>query len=237
MKSNLTKFALSASIMLAIAFTFSCSSGDDNNGGSSSGSGGGGGSNQLYNSDGTPYTGSGVIKIRSCLDGDKGTTETLINAGSVTNGIVNLQLPTTIPDEYLRIIASKNNLQSLGCTDYPNEDIKGLDYCYGKMLIALVNNNLSADYVVNTDPNRTNYIGGLIITSQNQRMDYWYVSKSGKVTCSWTNNSGHVNKWNINATAGWNKLYLIDHNGANGLNDEYNTNNILTEEVKWTLQK
>jgi hypothetical protein len=44
MKSKLAKFALSASIVLAMAFTFSCSSGDDNNGGSSSGSGGGGSS-------------------------------------------------------------------------------------------------------------------------------------------------------------------------------------------------
>jgi uncharacterized protein (TIGR02145 family) len=40
MKSNLTKFALSAGIMLAMALTLSCSGGDDNGGGTSSTSGG-----------------------------------------------------------------------------------------------------------------------------------------------------------------------------------------------------
>jgi len=41
MRSKLTKFAIGASIMLAMAFTFSCSSGDDNNNG-------GGGNNSGY---------------------------------------------------------------------------------------------------------------------------------------------------------------------------------------------
>jgi len=96
---NISKLVLSASIMLALAFTFNCSSGsDDNNGGggggSSSPSGGGvpfNENSQVYFRDGTPYIGNSIIEIHG----------TPLNAGSITNGIVNLQLPTTIPNEYL----------------------------------------------------------------------------------------------------------------------------------------
>jgi len=58
MKKRLTKFAQVAGIMLALVFTFSCSSGDDNNGG-----GGGSGGNIKYGS--LPYEGKTykIIKI------------------------------------------------------------------------------------------------------------------------------------------------------------------------------
>jgi hypothetical protein len=247
MRTQLSKLALSASIMLAMAFTFSCSSGDDNNGGSSSGSGGssspsgGSGSfnpnSQVYNRDGSLFTGSGVIKIRAnCIDGESGFSETLINAGNVTNGIVTWQLPQTIPDEYLGTIYNADKQQNNGCTEYP-EGLRGLRDACGKDLIALVNSNLSADYI--NSNSTADYIGKLRIfengNNPNQTIEHWYFSKAGKITCNKANNSGQINKANINATAGWNKIYMIAHNGANGLRDELSTDNILTKEVKWYL--
>jgi len=69
MKSNLTKFALSAGIMLAMALTLSCSSGDDgnsNNGGTSSGSDGGSsspsGGGSIINADNEAWLSSWEIK-------------------------------------------------------------------------------------------------------------------------------------------------------------------------------
>jgi hypothetical protein len=192
MKNEITKLALLASIMLAMAFTFSCSGDDGNNGGTSSGSGGGGDeSNQLYiYPDGTPYTGNGVIKIRAnCIGGEGNQVEeTLINAGSVTNGILNWQLPQ-IPDEYLTVFKGD---EEDDCTN--PSDIKILPECYGKSYLALVNNNLSANNIVNTDPNRTNYIG--ILKWHDMTLDYF--SKAGTITCNGTA---------TNVTAGWYKTY------------------------------
>ena len=197
MRTQISKFVFTAALGLAMAFTFSCSSNDDgnnNNGGTSSGSGGdlsspsgGGGSNQLYTyPDSIPYTGNGVIKIRANCIGEEGNEveETLINAGSVTNGILNLQLPSNIPDEYLVVFEND------GCTN--PSGIKTLPECYGKSYLALVNNNLSANNIVNTDPNRTDYIG--ILKWRYMRLEYY--SKAGSITCNGTT---------TNVTAGWNK--------------------------------
>jgi len=185
------KIVLAAAFGLAMVLTFSCSSGGDNggndpNGGTSSPSNGnGGGSNQLYTyPDSIPYTGNGIIKIRANCIGEDEVEETLINAGSVTNGILNLQLPSNIPDEYLVVFEND------GCTN--PSGIKTLPECYGKSYLALVNNNLSANNIVNTDPNRTDYIG--ILKWRYMRLEYY--SKAGSITCNGTT---------TNVTAGWNK--------------------------------
>ncbi len=107
MRTQFSKLALSAAVMLALVFTFGCSSG----GGDSFNE-----NLQIYNEDGTLYKGSGVIEILAY--DEEGYNEI---AGSVTNGIVKLELPKTIPDEYLSVFFL-DKLASL-CTDY-TEGIK-----------------------------------------------------------------------------------------------------------------
>jgi len=216
MRKQPLKLAFTATIMLALAFTFSCSSGgsgggDDHNGGLSSPSGGGspvtggadGGGNsfsQIYNnSDGTPYTGSGVIKIYI-------NNDVLINAGSVTNGIVNLKLPT-IPDEYL---AELCDYQRYSCNVNPN-DIKGVGGDDKFVLYSNSGERISKLRI--WDEQKSNAIM------------YWYVSKAGKIICN-----GEGKTINVDVKeAGWNKIY------ANGI-IKYTTDSVLTKEVRWTLQ-
>jgi len=73
MRSKLTKIALAAALGLALAFTFSCSSGDDNNGGTSSGSDGGssspsGGGSTIF--DGTWSRGNSSRYYKFTIDGN-----------------------------------------------------------------------------------------------------------------------------------------------------------------------
>jgi hypothetical protein len=205
MRTLLTKTALSASIMLAMAFTFSCS-GDDgnNNGGTSNGSGGGGGvpfndNSQIYNTDGSLFTGSGVLKFV-----DKNPPPS-INAGSVANGIARLELPTTISNEYLKDFVDKNE-QSF-CTDYPN-DIKV--FYASKMYFTLTNSSIDKQMLIQDE------------VPGNQRIQYWYFSKAGKITCG--------NIIDINVKEGWNTIY---QNASEGTSS---TNNILTKQVKWFIE-
>jgi hypothetical protein len=201
MRTQFFKIVLAATFGLAMALTFSCSSNDDDKGGGNNNSGGGGvpfnENSQIYNTDGSLFIGSGVLSIKN-----KHTQETLLNIGSVTNGIVNLQLPQTIPNEYLFVF--KEN----GCTINPS----------------YLNVFINEDVFVLTNSSGEN-IGKLYIGDEqnSQGIQYWYFSKAGKITCG--------NIIDINAKAGWNDMYVVVNNGKK----ELSTNNILTNEVKWTL--
>jgi len=202
MRKQSSKFVLTAALMLAITFTFSCSGGDDDGGSSFNEN------SQVYSFDGrnigTAYKGSGDIKIT-----EGGHGEILIDAGSVTNGIVNLKLPT-IPEEYLReggIPAVRN------CQDTP-KDIK-----YDLASLELYNNGTS--------------IGRLFVAYLGN--DYWYSmeflysSKPAKITCEYMD---------IDTKTGWNKVYMLDGN-LNGKNyHEYLVTNDIQKkagELKWIL--
>jgi len=188
-------------------------------GGSSSSKGGGGKgvpfneNSQIYYSDcdsiachaGDAYTGSGDIVVGDLI------------LGSVTNGIVKLKLPTTIPNEYLWDFWVYENDLDLNCTDYPN----GIKH-YETEKIHLDNSNSA------------NEIGGLKITDgQYNSIYYWYFSKAGKITCKRTAHDGWVGKYNLDFKEGWNKIYYV-YNREAGIG-ELSTNNILTKEVKWLL--
>jgi len=141
------KIALAATFGLAMAFTLSCSSGSDdppNGGGDSSVIGGadGGGNqfSQIYYTHGghwgdddifhyqigEAYKGSGIIEIVDgvgCFGGMGGWSckfhDGGLKAGNVTNGIVKLELPNNIPNEYLHAL----NVQEQECSSF-DKDIK-----------------------------------------------------------------------------------------------------------------
>jgi hypothetical protein len=214
-------FLLAAGISLALVFTFSCTSDENSNGsgGSSVTGGADGGGNQfsqIYNEDGTAYKGSGFIKIRAYDDESGG--ENLINAGSVTNGIVKLELPENIPDKYL-IDFFNEKFNTRFCSDYP-EDIK-------------IFKNFS--FVLTTNDNE-DYIDELLISYRDEQaredIMYRYLTKTGKITCNYVFDDGYVSKSNLDVKAGWNKAYCRSNNTS----DECSTKNILTKEMKWIIR-
>jgi len=175
---------------------------------------------QIYNRDyddngswhiGDAYNGSGVIKLVAYNNGN----EILINAGSVTNGIVNLNLPQTInlPDEYFRNLIDEDE-QSY-CTDYPT-DIK-IVVPDGFKLFDSNEELLGRLYIQYRDEQIREYI------------EYWYLTKAGKITCDL--GSAIVK---MDANVGWNKTYYHKNYVGNSI-IERSTTNILTKEVKWFI--
>jgi hypothetical protein len=225
---------VAASMALAMALTFSCSSGNDpdDNGGSNI-SGDFNENSQVYNRDGSAYTSSGVIEMalegmggHPVGEGSEGSVnvnwDPSLFAGSVTNGVVNLELPR-IPDE-TRYFSVPNS----GCTAF-SEGVK-----ISSVLFVLTNSNRE-------------FIGelevGYIDEQIAENMEYWYFSKAGKFICDFEEEDSYndeIQKYriaiNIDAKAGWNKMYLkTSYNEGNRTREELNTNNILTKEMRWTL--
>jgi len=196
---------------------------------------------QIYNGDsyydddgfhfriGTAYKGNGVIKLY-----DK---EFTIDAGSVKDGIVKLELPQTIPDEYLEDFLDADNYAGgtqVSCTSYP-ENIKysrgmlglGLTYSYRDLI-----GDLKIVYV-NDDEQMV------------EAILYYYFSKAGKIACNiqWNDDDdedddGYTTRINIDAKKGWNKIYARDYYRNDGVRiEEYSTSNILTKEkeLKWII--
>ncbi|MDR2594159.1 MAG: hypothetical protein LBC87_05245 [Fibromonadaceae bacterium] len=215
MRIQFSKIAFLAGFVLAMVFTFSCSSG-----GGGSGDGGwdnpsGGGvpfneNSQIYDrEDGTLYKGSGIIKMP--LGEDEDGNEILMDAGSVTDGIVNLKLPTTIPDKYLTGVDKFDD----DCFSFP----KGTKMADGHFILTTADND--------------NYLRLWIGYSDEQIIEginYLYFTKAGKITCKSDNE-----EMNIDAKAGWNKIYLHCQGSREHGYNRYFTNNILTKEVKWTI--
>ncbi|GBU25312.1 hypothetical protein R83H12_01955 [Fibrobacteria bacterium R8-3-H12] len=216
MRTQFSKLALAATLWLAITFTLSCSSGDDDG---EQGSSFNENSQIYYGWDeddkngncciyhiGEAYKGSGDIKIRIY---NKSDNEILINAGRVTDGIINLNLPKTIPDEYLKDFSEEYP----GC---PNIKIFWEEFV-----------------LINGDGN----IDRLSIFYEDEvreSISYMYLPKAGKITCNY-----HNIFINIDAKTGWNKTYMHMNLNIDGSKSaaEISTNNILTKEMKWTIEE
>jgi hypothetical protein len=227
---------LTALLTLAITFTLSCSGSDDPDNSGDPNNGGGvpfnensqvynayyeGGKDGILNID-TEYKGSGIIKISSCtffdlIDGD--CDQVPLNAGSVTNGVVTLNMPT-VPNEYLSYYSSEDEMKEI-CTDYPKEkeDIKTFS----------VSNE--GGFIL-TDSNGE-YIGGLnIMDGDKGYVLYQYFSKDAKFTCNSIVDGFNLSQ-NMNAKAGWNKIYASL--GWRERELKFSTANILTKELKWVI--
>jgi len=223
MRNIFSKFALSASIMLAMVFTFACSSddGNNNNGGTSSGSGGGGGSDQnspLYDKDGTtPRNISGVIRLK----------KTSIEIGKVTNGAVTIDLPITGLDDYL-----STSLGKLGKAPCPLPS--------NMKIIVLIDEDGMFQLISSTGE----VLGTLKFRYSNDQiyetMFYLYSTKEEKITCNYDkDDEGVVYEnviTNLDVKERWNKVYIHRGPKINSVRtSEWNTNNILTQQLKWTF--
>ncbi|MDR2593595.1 MAG: hypothetical protein LBC87_02355 [Fibromonadaceae bacterium] len=210
MKTN-RRFLLVAIFGFALTFTFSCSSGDDTGGSIPFNE-----NSQIYNRDGrTLYKKNGIIEAYGGMTcDDYEDCEWHVKVGSVTNGVVNLELDKAVPaDKYLKNFLDE---EQSSCTSYP-ENIK----IFGEEFV-LTNGN-------------GNIIGGLMIYYEDEQVIesifYAYFSKDGKIAC---NSSKRT--WNLDVKEGWNKIYLRRYNNKGAIR-EYSTNNILTKEkeLKWII--
>jgi len=230
----LSKITLAAIFGLALALTFSCSGNDDPDGlssasgsgdvSSSSVTGGGGGSSggggilfnensQIYNEDGSLFTGNGNLEMiwdRDCRQDGSRFFCTLYNSvivGNVTNGIVNLKLPKNFPNEYM--------IDRMYCPDF-----KDYKWFFGPIL--LINDN-------------EEIIGDLRIYNEIQEsMFYGYFSKAEKIAC---NLQGEVEEYvfDFDVKEGWNNYYFRVENKTGVRVLTMTTNNILTKEVKYNI--
>jgi hypothetical protein len=211
---------LTAILAVAITFTLSCSGSDDPDNGGDPNNGGGvpfSENSQVYNEDGTKYTSSGDIKISD----DNDDNCILINAGSVTGGIVKLELTQAVPDEYLRDNPDEEDKENWerSCPGYT----KGVK-TYSNRTFALISNDGESP------------IGEIGIAYRDEqireRIEYWYFSKDAKFTCNFED----IEFVKIDAKAGWNKIYF-SRKYANGniTKSEFGTKNILTKEARWSF--
>jgi hypothetical protein len=202
---------LKSAIMLILSImVLSCSGGDDG------GNGGEHESSQVYNEDGTEYKGNGVIKMGLKDDGGKKLFET--NGGKVENGIVKLELPQTIPDEYLNDFSYflDNNCEvSPRDAKMSNGAYFGLYSNTGDFIGELLNHfYISEDY------------------RYSEHISHSYFSKAVKITnCDIVMADFH-SKYDYDAKVGWNKTYGVHVYFSL---EEESTRNILTKEVKWIL--
>jgi len=141
--------------------------------------------------------------------------------GTVTNGkTTNVQLPT--PDEeYLEDFLGFDEDE---VAEYCSEDTNIPDVLVYKARFALLSlPEVGQSYVE---------VGPLYIKDENENNDgemvYVYFSKSGKISCEF-----EYGKINLNVTEGWNQVYVKEGYYIR----EYSTSNILTNPVKWILEK
>lgn len=233
-------------------------SSSSNNAGSSSSFGGSGinfiENSQIYICDDdqcSKYTGDGVIKMwfikQACYDGDdidycecQGNSDCafFVDVGTVTSGIVSLNLPTNVPEQYLvdwnalaEYFSDEDELID-GISVIPT-DIKSNIANFG----ILFSNESELEMV---------WIRGELQSIGNTRrgeeIHYWYFSEPATIdgTTEFFNNFFNYNvetTFQINANVGWNRIYMAYEDKIN-INKEfwkYTTSNLLTKDVKWEI--
>ncbi|MCL1957450.1 MAG: hypothetical protein FWF63_09010 [Fibromonadales bacterium] len=242
MKNSPSKLTLAVGFLLALTFTFSCSS--DDGGGSGGGSGSININPQVYEDDGSyiddndvfhykikAYNGSGNIKVYIY---DYEHKDTLISAGRVTNGIVNLELPS-IPNEYFSYSSDLFFKDGESCTSYP-ETVKLL--MNGTPFVLIDNNGKEVGYL-GLGIERKAYENAKNGTIE-EHIEYMYFQKDVKITCKKeTDYEGtpYLSLANIDAKKGWNVIYYSRYyESPKKRKSEYSTNsNILknVKEIRW----
>jgi hypothetical protein len=176
---------------------------------------------QIYNLDGSPYTGNGTLKIMYELDENK-----LADVGIVTNGKFTLNLPKQLAEDAL--------------IDWSGADIKKepadvkLVRCYS---FKLYNDDGTfqgdIQYAVKT------YRGGLELTKS--EINYFYTNHNVKITGTdnfvWEGIGG-ISEFNVELEPGWNRLhshgYYDDETKTryNWLDKDYQ---LISPDIKWVM--
>ncbi|MDR3000276.1 MAG: hypothetical protein LBU89_03335 [Fibromonadaceae bacterium] len=251
---NRTKPILVAAISIAMALTLSCS-GDD--GGNSSGIDGSSSSgaevvtedSQAYHCgfgnnacSMAPYTGSGTIKALLREQGcDNESCMEIIDVGTVVNGIVNLQLPSSFSDKYLISAGAPTNEESEDCQTTVNtvqfspEDVKFISF--PEFFLFTDDEKiykLFAGYVKFDASTLTSDMGAVLSIYSTKALK---ITGEMKTECE----SGITSKqetYNFDSETGWSKMYHhveVKLNTAESFIINSSNPSVLKYDVKWLV--
>jgi uncharacterized protein (TIGR02145 family) len=166
---------------------------------------------QVYYLDGNPYTGSGTINMNITGYQD--------NGGSVTNGVVNLQLPSTIPAQYLEDITSDN------CT-YSTNDAK----------------TVTADFdLFSNDGKQSSFFMPYFYYGDGEThleafIAFVYVTKDVSTDCVYSDGNWLYNR-NYKLKRGWNKVYVMEYvSESDGTYFENTSTDNILGDINWRIE-
>ncbi|MCL2283383.1 MAG: hypothetical protein FWC26_08720 [Fibromonadales bacterium] len=208
----MNKTILMAGLALAMAFILSCSSDDSEGGGSGSGGiGDVSGGFQIWTYDGNDnlvkYKGGGVIRLE--LYNDNG--EKYNNVGEVKGGTGKINLPASIPDEYLHDIwkVLSTNISA------SQPDVKIADAQF---------------YVISGSR-------AYCLSAENENgdeMGYEYFSKAAHVGGN-SSELGFSMNFDINASKGWNAIYISYSIQTGSFNFSTSSKSVNKSGMKWVI--
>jgi len=208
----------------------------------------GGGSSSSFGLGGGDFDANSQIYVRWCDFGEEGEYSCMPDAytgdeykyiedyysdgprlGVITNGVVNWQLPQTIPNV--------NELYD----DFRREGLSGILGADKEFVIAEGYCTEYTEGIQVYEPRFTlldsdgDYTGDMEITDLygDEGIIYAYFSKAGRIFC----NSGNGTIVTLDIKKNWNKIYYKgEYDEFDDYILEYSTDNILTKEVKWFIE-
>jgi hypothetical protein len=165
---------------------------------------------QVYQDDGTLYTGSGTLKFTERTydtESHNYKNEAIAEAGKVSGGKLTLSLPQPIPAAYLDEFDDYD-----GITVTP----KNVPYYFGGL------------YLFDGDAERGElFLGGGSENGSSYSVEYWYFPSAVTITGESTENSSsgksYITNYNIEAKAGWNAVINSYTSSEDSSTDTYTT--------------
>jgi hypothetical protein len=152
---------------------------------------------QVYLEDGiTPYTGNGILKSAQAVNG-RGSIDGYIDMGTIVDGKITLELPSSVPEKYLsKILENAPGTVTITPSGGKWLNVMGLSVFEGEEEKGSVGQRTSNDSVTITDSIAYRYFTQAVsISGTYLRTDF---------------PAGHplvLQNYQINARAGWNKIY------------------------------
>jgi len=253
MRTKLTKITLAAGILLAMAFTSSCSMLDDKDEDNSSSSGVGTGTNPSSSSvPGTdptnPSASSGFsltspIYLENCYEDEDNDYELICN-------------PTVYPgngyivEDYLGVVGTVTNgrvvsQQLLTKTPPADELVDFVDYYISDYFDCSKRDPISVYRIyrfglyddVDEDGYGFGYSGELRVQNEiDESIQYLYAQTAGKIVCT-DEDEYSSTSFNLDIQPGWNVVYYKRTYSEEYSEEKLSTSNILTNQVKWVLEE
>jgi hypothetical protein len=182
---------------------------------------------------------SGTIRLRLLAMGEQ--EEEYMDIGSITNGIISLQLHDSVPEKYLFNLGDTYESPRDGCQITQNtmqvspRDTKVSESSFYLSATNGDSYDLAAWYSGETESG----------VSESQFFWYTYSTKAFTNIGKFENRCGsgysYVQTWNVSGGAGWNKFYTrheYRYEEGDRFNDTNSSDpNLLTNDVKWILSK
>jgi hypothetical protein len=177
---------------------------------------------QVYWRDGKQYTGSGTVKLMYWGEGDS-NGKSIATVGTVTDGKLTLSLPAIIPDQYL--VYGEDWMKQI-----PALTITPADVQFGT----------SMGFDIFYENSQKGFYFGKETSDTHDDVSYMYFSKAAKISGNSSNTSEdgvtQTQSMNIDAKAGWNKIYSSYLQSGNTRTVTYTTDlSKVPSGLKWTI--